>query len=212
MKMFIKYKSLVTCIMLITLLCLAVVPEILAQEAYPSREIELIIPWSVGGATDIAFRAFSSVLPKYLKVPVVIVNRPGGGAVPGYAEAMQKEADGYHMVAWANASRSIFSCRKFKACESARERISRSFTNRIKRSVSSSTEARNRSLTEGSSAAPSRKVSARPLIAVRGVRNSWETSLTNCVLILSTVWSWSRMFAKVRLSWLSSSCPEGSNG
>jgi len=104
MNMSITYKKLITCIIMMTLLCLVFVPEISAQDTYPSREIELIIPWSVGGATDIAFRAFSSVLPKYLKVPVVIVNRPGGGAVPGYAEAMQKDPDGYHMVAWANAS------------------------------------------------------------------------------------------------------------
>jgi len=105
MKMFIKFKKLIVYMTMVTLMCfMLVLPEVLAQEVYPSREIELIIPWSVGGATDISFRAFSSVLPKYLKVPVVIVNRPGGGAVPGYAEAMQKEADGYHMVAWANAS------------------------------------------------------------------------------------------------------------
>ena len=68
--------------------------EALAQE-YPSREIELMVPWSVGGSTDIVFRTFLAVLPKYLKAPVIIVNRPGGGAVPGYAEAMQKKAQSY---------------------------------------------------------------------------------------------------------------------
>lgn len=104
MKVFIKFKALIVCIIMFTLMCFVLIPEVLAQEVYPSREIELIIPWSVGGATDIAFRAFSSVLPKYLKVPFIIVNRPGGGAVPGYAEAMKKKPDGYHIVAWANAS------------------------------------------------------------------------------------------------------------
>lgn len=71
---------------------------------YPSREIELMIPWSVGGSTDIVFRTFLAVLPKYLKAPVIIVNRPGGGAVPGYAEAMTKKADGYYFLAWATPS------------------------------------------------------------------------------------------------------------
>jgi len=104
MKAFIKFKTLIVCIIMFTLMCFVFIPGVLAQEVYPSREIELIIPWSVGGATDIGFRAFLSVLPKYLKVPVVIVNRPGGGAVPGYAEAMQKKPDGYHTAAWANAS------------------------------------------------------------------------------------------------------------
>jgi len=74
------------------------------EEEYPSREIELMVPWSVGGATDIVFRTFQMVLPKYLKVPVIVVNRPGGGAVPGYTEAMQKKPDGYYYVAWATPS------------------------------------------------------------------------------------------------------------
>ena len=34
----------------------------------------------------------------------MIVNRPGGGAVPGYAEAMQKKPDGYYILAWATPS------------------------------------------------------------------------------------------------------------
>jgi len=75
-----------------------------AEEVYPSREIELMVPWAVGGGTDVVFRTFQMVLPKYLKVPVIIVNRPGGGAVPGYAEAMTKKSDGYYLVAWATPS------------------------------------------------------------------------------------------------------------
>jgi len=105
MKMFIKSKKLIVCMIMVTLMCFVFVfPEVLAQEAYPSREIELMIPWGIGGGTDIAFRTFISILPKYLKVPVMIVNRPGGGAVPGYAEAMQKKPDGYYILAWATPS------------------------------------------------------------------------------------------------------------
>jgi tripartite-type tricarboxylate transporter receptor subunit TctC len=75
-----------------------------AKAKYPDREIELMVPWSVGGATDTVFRTFQTVLPKYLKVPIIIVNRPGGGAVPGYAEAMKKKPDGYYSLAWITAS------------------------------------------------------------------------------------------------------------
>ncbi|QEN06742.1 tripartite tricarboxylate transporter substrate binding protein [Oceanispirochaeta crateris] len=74
------------------------------SDVYPSREIELMVPWGVGGATDIAFRTFMSVLPKYLGTSVVVVNIPGGGAVPGYAEALGYDNDGYSMVAWATPS------------------------------------------------------------------------------------------------------------
>lgn len=75
-----------------------------AEAEYPSREIELMVPWSVGGGTDAVFRTFLAVLPKYIGAPVIIVNRPGGGAVPGYTEAMGKKADGYYFVAWATPS------------------------------------------------------------------------------------------------------------
>jgi tripartite-type tricarboxylate transporter receptor subunit TctC len=74
------------------------------KEKYPSREIELMIPWGVGGATDTVFRTFLNVLPKYLSAPVIIVNRPGGGAVPGYTEAMKKRPDGYYCLGWITAS------------------------------------------------------------------------------------------------------------
>src|SRR5665648_215841 len=104
MKVFIKFKALIVCVIMFTLMCFVLTSGVLAQEVYPSREIELMIPWSVGGGTDIGFRTFLSVLPKYLKVPVIIVNRPGGGAVPGYAEAMQKKPDGYYILAWATPS------------------------------------------------------------------------------------------------------------
>lgn len=105
MKVLIRFKTLVVCLVLFALISFVLgFSESQTQEVYPSREIELMIPWSVGGATDIVFRTFISVLPKYLKVPVIIVNRPGGGAVPGYAEAMKKKPDGYYILAWITAS------------------------------------------------------------------------------------------------------------
>jgi len=73
-------------------------------EVYPTREIEFMVPWSVGGATDMVFRTFSTLIHKYIGVPMIIVNRPGGGAVPGYAEAMKKKNDGYYLLAWATPS------------------------------------------------------------------------------------------------------------
>lgn len=90
--------------MIICAFLVACLPGFAAAGDYPDREIELMVPWGVGGSTDIVFRTFVSVLPKHLKAPVIIVNRPGGGAVPGYAEAMKKRNDGYYFVAWATPS------------------------------------------------------------------------------------------------------------
>jgi len=96
-------RMIATCLVAVTLIGFSA-DFAVAGDKYPSREIELMIPWSVGGATDTVFRTFLTVLPKYLKAPVIIVNRPGGGAVPGYTEAMKKKPDGYYSMAWISAS------------------------------------------------------------------------------------------------------------
>lgn len=74
------------------------------EEKFPAREIEIMVPWAAGGATDVVFRVFTGVIPKYLGVPIIITNKPGGAAVPGYAEAMTKSPDGHYLVAWATPS------------------------------------------------------------------------------------------------------------
>jgi tripartite-type tricarboxylate transporter receptor subunit TctC len=74
------------------------------EEKFPSREVEIMVAWAAGGATDIVFRTLSPVIPKYLGVPIIITNKPGGAAVPGYVEAMTKKPDGHYIVAWATAS------------------------------------------------------------------------------------------------------------
>lgn len=89
-------------------LCALAVSPLVAEgtkEAkYPEREIEIMIPWSAGGATDVTFRVFSGVIQKYLGVPMIITNKPGGAAVPGYVEALTKKPDGHYLVAWATPS------------------------------------------------------------------------------------------------------------
>ena len=87
----------VGCLALLLVVCFFLEP-VRGEEQYPSREIEMIVPWGVGGSTDIMFRTFMGVLPKYLKAPLIVVNRPGGGGVPGYVEAMKRRPDGYSFV------------------------------------------------------------------------------------------------------------------
>ncbi|HSV56189.1 MAG TPA: tripartite tricarboxylate transporter substrate binding protein [Magnetospirillaceae bacterium] len=74
------------------------------EARFPEREVEIMVPWAAGGATDVTFRVFTGVIQKYLGVPILITNRPGGAAVPGYVEAMTKAPDGHYLVAWATPS------------------------------------------------------------------------------------------------------------
>jgi tripartite-type tricarboxylate transporter receptor subunit TctC len=82
----------------------ALAPLAASAQDFPSRDVELMVPWAAGGATDVVFRSMVPVLPKYLKKQLLIVNIPGGGAVAGYVEALTKRNDGHYMVAWATPS------------------------------------------------------------------------------------------------------------
>ncbi len=60
---------------------------------FPTRPVQIIVPWSAGGATDVLFRAIASVFPKYANgQPLVVNNIPGGGAVPGIMEFLKGKA------------------------------------------------------------------------------------------------------------------------
>ena len=74
------------------------VPEEAAGE-YPTKPIQVIVPWGAGGRTDINARMFASVAPKYLGQPVVVVNKAGGGSVIGGKYVADADPDGYTLLA-----------------------------------------------------------------------------------------------------------------
>ena len=66
---------------------------------YPNKEVEIVVPWAAGGATDMVFRAISTVFPKHANgQPLIIKNIPGGGAVPGTMEFLKGRPDGYTLL------------------------------------------------------------------------------------------------------------------
>src|SRR4030043_1075143 len=65
---------------------------------FPVKEVQIIIPWAAGGATDLIFRALGATTGKYLGKAVVVVNRPGGGGAVGYTEGAQAKPDGYTLT------------------------------------------------------------------------------------------------------------------
>jgi tripartite-type tricarboxylate transporter receptor subunit TctC len=66
-----------------------------SQAAYPSRNVRVIIPWSVGGMTDVLTRPIASHLEKNFGVAFVVENKPGGGGVVGSLEIENAKNDGY---------------------------------------------------------------------------------------------------------------------
>jgi tripartite-type tricarboxylate transporter receptor subunit TctC len=66
---------------------------------FPEKEVQIIIPYAPGGATDLVFRSLAASTEKYLGKAVVIVNRAGGGGTIGVTEGAKARADGYTLTA-----------------------------------------------------------------------------------------------------------------
>ncbi len=71
----------------------------IASAEFPERQIEIIVPFGVGGGSDVAARAVAEGLKPLLKVPLVITNMPGGAATKGMLHVGQQPADGYTVLA-----------------------------------------------------------------------------------------------------------------
>jgi tripartite-type tricarboxylate transporter receptor subunit TctC len=65
---------------------------------FPAKEVQIIVPYAAGGATDLVFRALAASSQKYLGKAVVVVNKPGGGGAVGVTDAMRAKPDGYTLV------------------------------------------------------------------------------------------------------------------
>ena len=66
-----------------------------AQQDYPNRPIQIIVPFAAGGSVDITFRLIAPLLSKQLGQSVVVINRPGGAATIGMNEVAKAQPDGY---------------------------------------------------------------------------------------------------------------------
>lgn len=63
--------------------------------AYPERPIEIVSPWPPGQPADVGARVLAELLSDQLRVPVQVVNRPGGGGVIGTNVVAKARPDGY---------------------------------------------------------------------------------------------------------------------
>ncbi len=64
-------------------------------QAYPSKPIRIIVPFTPGSATDIMARIVGERLNSAWGQPVVVENKPGAGGTIGIRETARAEADGY---------------------------------------------------------------------------------------------------------------------
>jgi tripartite-type tricarboxylate transporter receptor subunit TctC len=70
----------------------------MAQDAYPTKPVTMIVPFPPGGVADIVGRPLAVAMEKTLRQPVVVTNRTGAGGAVGMAAAAKAAPDGYTIL------------------------------------------------------------------------------------------------------------------
>lgn len=73
-----------------------------SAQAYPSKPIRFLVPYTPGGSTDIVARAVAVAVQKALDQPVVIENRPGAAEVLATELLARSAPDGYTILLISN--------------------------------------------------------------------------------------------------------------
>ena len=80
------------------LACSFTIVEALLAQDFPTKPINMVIPYGAGGASDLTARAFISTAKQHLGQPIVIQIRAGGSGAIGSESVAQAKPDGYTLL------------------------------------------------------------------------------------------------------------------
>src|SRR5262249_17340361 len=73
-------------------------PATASAQAYPTRPIQVIVPYAGGSASDVVMRILLDRMGQSIGQPFIVDNRPGAGGNIGTAAATKAAPDGYTLV------------------------------------------------------------------------------------------------------------------
>jgi tripartite-type tricarboxylate transporter receptor subunit TctC len=79
-------------------------PAHASSQAYPTKPVEVIVPFAAGGTIEIATRIINNVMSELLGQPVVIITKPGAGGAIGADYVAKAKPDGYVILSSSNSA------------------------------------------------------------------------------------------------------------
>jgi tripartite-type tricarboxylate transporter receptor subunit TctC len=80
------------------LLAVPLAAPALAQEAWPTRPVRIVVAFPPGGGSDLMARAVAPRMSEALGQPIIVENRSGAGGTVGTHSVAQARADGYTLL------------------------------------------------------------------------------------------------------------------
>jgi tripartite-type tricarboxylate transporter receptor subunit TctC len=95
-----RYSPMAACFGLLAIVAGVTAPAFAQEDPskYPSRPIHLIVGFAAGGGNDIIARVFGQKLSESLGQPVIVENKPGGGAIVATEYVAKSAPDGYTLL------------------------------------------------------------------------------------------------------------------
>jgi tripartite-type tricarboxylate transporter receptor subunit TctC len=75
-----------------------------AQERFPSRPIQLLVPFGPGGIADLTARAVAEVMSQRLGQPIVVENKPSAGSIVASQAVASAKSDGHTLLLMSNGN------------------------------------------------------------------------------------------------------------
>jgi tripartite-type tricarboxylate transporter receptor subunit TctC len=83
---------------LVLLAVLVAAGSVTAQEPFPSRPLQIVVPFPPGGVADLHARPIAPVLERILKQPIAVVNKSGAAGAVGMQFVATSQPDGYTLL------------------------------------------------------------------------------------------------------------------